>query len=630
MIRLKKLVYCLFFILLLPIVLFSAEPPPTQVTYTESFDNFANPERGFHRWTQLRGLSASSVGSLRAGGQSLILGLAIVPEYTAIDFDTALFDELNAGLSVARNAGLKVNFRLYYTDKSYSDPPLTRMLSHINQLQQVFTDNVDVINLVEAGFIGPWGEWHSSLLGNPPTVENMSTIVDALLEALPTERMVSIRRPMFMRQIYANLSAPSGYDVLSETNAFDESNLARTGYHNDAFVSSDTDLGTYVDPGWTRSDELAYAGQQSRFTPFGGESSWHSPLHDFTYCEHSLYEMETLRADYLNDGWYDTVINRWYSSGCLDEIKLRLGYRFVLRSAGISSEVKPGGVLQLDLNLENVGFSAPFNPRSIELILSSGTNTYVTAIDADPRRWEPGTPIEISTFFRIPADIPEGYYDLKLNLPDPQPTLQDNPSYSIRLANSNIWDDITGYNMLIDNLHIHQAAPGSTTADTLFEEIPDYSPQADQDGDGIDDEFDICPSIADPEQIDIDLDGHGDLCDNCPNLCNTAQLDADNDNLGDVCDPDPVCGNCMQPACETTCFIDTDGDTIADQFDNCPSQPNPNQLDTDADSLGDACDNCPNICNIQQIDSDEDGAGDVCDASPGCGGCKVACEEACE
>lgn len=38
---------------------------------------------------------------------------------------------------------------------------------------------------------------------------------------------------------------------------------------------------------------------------------------------------------------------------------------------------------------------------------------------------------------------------------------------------------------------------------------------------------------------------------------------------------------------------DTDGDGIADAFDNCPVDPNPDQGDRDGDGIGDACDKCP-------------------------------------
>ncbi len=460
-----KTIKALIILCLLPASLFAAEPQLETINFTENFENFANPERGFHRYTHLRGLTAGQVSGLRAQGQSLILGLAIVDDYIDKDFDTALFNELQAGFDVARNEGLKINFRLYYTAQSYADPPLQRMLDHINQLDGIFDANADVINVVEAGFIGPWGEWHSSTLGNPPAVSNMQAVLFELLSVLPQERMVSIRRPMFRRQIYGDNA------TLNTVNAFSGSNLSRTGYHNDAFVSSDTDLGTYVDPGWSRQDELAYAGNESRFTPFGGESSWHSPLHELTNCDNSTCELEMLRANYLNDGWYGPVLDRWESQGCLDEIKRRLGYRFVMRALEISEQVKPGGILHLVITMENVGFGSLFNPRDVELILQKGDTVYVADIDADPRRWEPGQTIEYDGYFRIPAQIAEGSWDVKLQLPDPANTLHDDPRYAIRLANDNAWEESTGCNILKQGLAISHSAPGSATDDPLFYEI---------------------------------------------------------------------------------------------------------------------------------------------------------------
>ena len=43
--------------------------------------------------------------------------------------------------------------------------------------------------------------------------------------------------------------------------------------------------------------------------------------------------------------------------------------------------------------------------------------------------------------------------------------------------------------------------------------------------------------------------------------------------------------------------VDTDGDGINDDVDNCPLVPNPDQLDSDGDGIGDACDNPNNPAN---------------------------------
>jgi len=59
--------------------------------------------------------------------------------------------------------------------------------------------------------------------------------------------------------------------------------------------------------------------------------------------------------------------------------------------------------------------------------------------------------------------------------------------------------------------------------------------------------------------------------------------------------------------------VDTDGDSVPDSSDNCPSQLNADQADADGDGVGDVCDNCPYTANSDQSDIDLDGIGDVCD-----------------
>ena len=81
---------------------------------------------------------------------------------------------------------------------------------------------------------------------------------------------------------------------------------------------------------------------------------------------------------------------------------------------------------------------------------------------------------------------------------------------------------------------------------------------ADQDGDGVEDEFDICPTIHNPGQEDFDDDARGDVCDNCRTTFNPDQQDSDGDSVGDVCD-------------------------------NCPGKPNLDQADLNGNGVGDAC-----------------------------------------
>jgi hypothetical protein len=77
--------------------------------------------------------------------------------------------------------------------------------------------------------------------------------------------------------------------------------------------------------------------------------------------------------------------------------------------------------------------------------------------------------------------------------------------------------------------------------------VVDAPPPPDQDGDGIPDFEDNCPTVANKSQHDEDGDGIGDACDNCPLVANYDQEDnGDGDGVGDACDPHPTHqGDCL-------------------------------------------------------------------------------------
>jgi hypothetical protein len=70
--------------------------------------------------------------------------------------------------------------------------------------------------------------------------------------------------------------------------------------------------------------------------------------------------------------------------------------------------------------------------------------------------------------------------------------------------------------------------------------------EPDDDGDGLPNVADNCPTIAN-DGHDVDDDGVGDACDNCPLVPNGAQgTRGDGDAIGDFCDPSPTLdGDCL-------------------------------------------------------------------------------------
>ncbi len=203
---------------------------------------------------------------------------------------------------------------------------------------------------------------------------------------------------------------------------------------------------------------------------------------------------------------------------------------------------------------------------------------------------------------------------------EPPQTAADNPDHDVNLSGGNI--DVTDM----------QAVKARVTlpAYQVFCDDPpgQLNLPHDADGDGIIDESDNCPLIANAHQEDEDNDGLGDACDNCPSVANADQQDTDHDDFGDVCDNCPLVANAGQEdwdgdgfgdACDNCVFVasanqdNSDGDGWGDACDNCPTALNPDQEDGDQDGVGDACDNCAAVANAGQADADGDGVGDVCD-----------------
>ena len=115
----------------------------------------------------------------------------------------------------------------------------------------------------------------------------------------------------------------------------------------------------------------------------------------------------------------------------MDDIKRRLGYRFVLTEGKFNDNIKVGGKLQLQLKIKNEGFAAPFNPRDVQIILTKkGTaEKHIFKVNTDPRRWAAGSTTEVGAEITLPKNLTAGDYNVYLNLPDPYKNLSTRPEY---------------------------------------------------------------------------------------------------------------------------------------------------------------------------------------------------------
>jgi hypothetical protein len=441
------------------------EPALATTELAPSDEDFPNPERGFHADMPL---PQNGLDDYRGQGYTLLRSYVVLGDFRNGAIPSDFIEQLRYSFELVREGGLKLVLRFAYNDDGSDDAPLSSVQQHLTQLAPLLKENADVISVVQAGFIGRWGEWHHSENGlNTP--QNRKTILQALLEAVPASRMVQLRYPWHRKQQYPEL--------LTDATAFSGVGAARVGHHNDCFLTSNNDLGTYGDfvddgQGSAPDDQVTrwmdYTEKESRFTATGAETCDNT---ERSSCAHAKVELARFHYSYLNAKFHEEVNARWEQEGCMPEIKRRLGYRFELGRVSLSERVAPGGILRLTASISNRGYAAPYNARPAYVVLD-GPTRLTAKISLDLRRLLPEQGAQsLAALLRLPASLAPGKYSVALWLPDDPDELQTRSEYSVRFANTGVWNAEHADNTL-GTLEVDAGAPGCKDgAATTFEEL---------------------------------------------------------------------------------------------------------------------------------------------------------------
>ena len=420
--------------------------------FKESKKSFANPERGFdagRNWMSASDapLSRPFINAQRVQKRTVLYTGYYLTDFMESDISQEFLNLIDANMQVLREGGVKCVLRFAYKTDMYEtghpwDAQPEWVHRHIEQLKPVLQRNSDVIMVLQAGFIGVWGEWAftDGFMSSPKTPEDYKSrrdVMVALLDALPKNRTIAVRTGRYKMNMFLDSYA----DSVTIHTAYNESDLSRICAHNDCFGADVSDMGTF-----TSMDERQFWKNESRYLLMGGETcqlSYHCS------CKRTLEDCEAYHWTYTSGP--AKVSDRWKEDGCYDEIEKRLGYRLVLTDLHHTPQAVPGEDYRVVMKIENVGFAAPMNPRDVELVFVDGNGKKMVCPldDIDPRYWFAGEQITIDRTIRIPEDA-AGDCALYLNLPDPEFALRNNPLFSIRLANAEyMWDEKTGYNRLI-------------------------------------------------------------------------------------------------------------------------------------------------------------------------------------
>ena len=287
--------------------------------------------------------------------------------------------------------------------------------------------NADVIPHMRAGFIGAWGEWHSSKSGNScgynsgttscSTADiNRAIVRDALFANVPSTTQIGFRYPVDLMKWYPSATQQK-----------------RAGANNDCFLSGASDTGTYQN-----SAQRTYVQALTANTAYGGETcQGETPWR--TTCSSILTEGRQYHLAWLNVSYAPAMINAWKSGGCFSQVSGFMGYRLQLDGATHDTQVVRGGAMPITVNLRNVGWARMFSDRALVVQLRhKSTGAVITGKAGNLATLAPqatattAVPVSVT----IPGDAPTGDYDVFLSAPDVFATTAGDPRFSVRFANA--------------------------------------------------------------------------------------------------------------------------------------------------------------------------------------------------
>ena len=419
-----------------------ATPLPTgvqerwTVAFSPSEADFPNPDRGFYssaNWDFLAALDPAAVRVARAAGQRLLMARVQLDPWRETDLPASLLALLDERFTQVRAAGMKVTLLFNYDFSAAGrDASADRIRSHLQQLKPVLAAHADVIPFMRAGFIGAWGEWHSSASGNSCTGRsgtvacaaaeaNRLIVRDALLDNVPETTQIGIRFPADLMRWY-----PSPMQQ------------RRLGLHNDCFLAGPTDTGTY-----RSARQRTYVQALSADTAFGGETcvNGQTPVRDT--CADILAEGRQYHLAWLNADYAPSVIAGWRAQGCLPQVSAFMGYRLQLDALAHAGVAARGEQLAFDVDLRNVGWARFFTPRRLVVELRHRTTGAIWSSAAGDLRELPSQAASTSRIrvtLTVPAGADLGDHEVWLGVPDAFAATEGDARFAVRFANADSAD----------------------------------------------------------------------------------------------------------------------------------------------------------------------------------------------
>lgn len=434
----------------------------------------SNPERGFRHQIHV-GLESDEkppsnivdnwpFAAYAADGAVVAQAYCYLTRYCDSPIPQTKLEALQVSFDRARKDGVKFLLRFAYErDMSRTKgPALQRILSHVIELGGIVRRNADVVYALQLGWVGAWGEFHSSASGVEFDKDATAKIVQYTMKyMLPPNRCAQVRTMQILEDVSVRLPE----------------DVSRIGLFNDATLANFFDSGTFMPdrgemmkmawdeilgttfamPGGKHFDRLCEVAKGN--VPVDGELYWKNctdwaqqngleALVRFRRHRYSTFglvhgnsEFDTRPGIGPVDTWKKTPVTSdllaafgiphdpEYFSGvpfrtAFDYIRDHLGYRLVVKRCGYSEG-------RIALTLHNYGFAAPVNPRKAYfVVLSEGGSVTEISTGTDCRNFAAEEDAVISASI---APLKPGER-LALWMPDEAESLRFRPEYAIGIA----------------------------------------------------------------------------------------------------------------------------------------------------------------------------------------------------
>ena len=463
-----------------------------KMTFSGSTGALRNPERGFRFEIGVGKIESDLIkfGHVtdhwpfeRFPYVTIAQAYCYLTQYWNSEIAQEKLDALQADFDRARACGAKFLLRFAYeSDGIQNGPDLDRILAHIKQLTPIVRKNADVIYVLQCGWVGLWGEFHTSIHGHEKNPEAVAKIISATLDMLPENRFTMMRRMQYKMDLLDTLG--DNREITAET-AFSQAPHARIGFFNDGTLANYWDGGTFTEVpyAWRGNYEYDRINREGKYMPVDGELFWTGQFNDpkdapaikaaerFTYHHYSTFShvhgfsgLDHDPQPWTIDTWMEQIITPaalelngvrfdpdYFADGertGFEFIRDHLGYRIAMPAAEYTETVLADGELKANISLQNYGFSTPVNRRKAEFaLLAADSSVIELPTDFDCRQLQPDEGCKTVSLSCSANGIAAGEYTLCLWLPDEAESLRYRPDYAIRLA-SNIETAETGGRLL--------------------------------------------------------------------------------------------------------------------------------------------------------------------------------------